>query len=743
MLVIPYPQLKEFRNKEYSTRFYDRNDILIYVNPIEEGLRREFTPLKDIPKDVKKIFIKAEDKRFYFHGGVDFVAILNAYIQNKASGRTVRGASTLTMQIVKMMSPEKPRTIRQKVCDAIDAKRIEAKLTKNQILELYLNSVPFGKSCEGITSAARTFYGRELKDLTPYEISCLSVIPRRPVAYDPSVYPEENAQRAYRIYKSSKGISGKKKDAVRNEILKAAKSSYEYKYPFFMPHYINYLQGELKKKGPLPPEVKTTTDLEVYFQAEEYIYDALRKSDGSRITNAALLLIDNKDNSVITWIGNYNWYDSANSGQIDGVLVKNQPGSSMKPFLYALALDLSEDEKRKSGDRPLNYSPSTVLADVQKEFGEDEVYIPSNFNNRFNGPVRFRIALASSLNVPAVDILNEIGVDEYLDKLYELGFESLRETGVYADLGLALGAGEVSLYEMVNAFSVFPRGGLSPANLSPEKKPYQVYSKDTASLICSILSDKGARALGFGYTQTFQTDYPSIFKTGTSNQYQNIIAVGATPEYTVGVWMGNFIGKTVRGKTGSSLPAWVAKNLLDDIVKNKKRTEGTKGTASNYSKFPEPENWTKQKICSVSGMKPGKSCNSTVYEYVKNGVELEECNWHETINGEIKTQYPSIYQNWARSTLNNGIVDYSSAKLQFISPKNNSLYYYSEMNSDLQAIPFEVIGGSEDSLIVKYDGQDYFEVQRPFVFKLPVERGSHVCTVISGQETAELSFQVK
>lgn len=738
MFVIPYPELKEFRNKEYSTRFYDRNNQLIYVNSVDDGIRREFTPLKEIPKDVRKIFLKAEDKRFYFHNGVDFVAVLNAFFQNKSSGRTVRGASTLTMQIVKMMSPEKPRTVKQKIQDAIDARRIEVKLSKKKILELYLNSVPFGKSCEGITSAARTFYGSELRDLNPYEIACLSVIPRRPVAYDPVKFPDENSERAFLIYKSAFSVPKKKISSVKEKIKNSAHNSYEYEYPFFMPHYMNYLQAEYKKNGSLPYEIKTTTDLEVYFQAESYIYDALRNADGSRITNASLLLIDNKDNSVITWIGNHNWYDSANGGQIDGVLVKNQPGSSMKPFLYALALDLSQDEEKENGDRPLNYSPSSVLADVQKEYGGDEIYIPSNFNNRYNGPVRFRIALASSLNVPAVDILSEVGVETYLDKLYELGFDSLRNTGIDAYLGLALGAGEVSLYELVNAFSVFARGGLSPANLY--KDPYQIYSKDTASLICSILSDKGARALGFGYTQTFQTDYPSIFKTGTSNQYQNIVAVGSTPEYTIGVWMGNFVGQTVRGKTGSSLPAWVAKKLLDDLVKKEK---DKMGTDPEYSSFPEPENWSKKKICSVSGMKPGRFCNSTVYEYVKNGTDLPECNWHRYENGEIQIYYPSIYQNWARNTLNNGNVDYSSSELQIISPQNNSLYYYSEMNSELQAIPVEVIGGSDETLIVRYDERIIDEIQRPFVFKLPVEKGNHICSVSCGQENIEINFQVK
>ena len=277
--------------------------------------------------------------------------------------------------------------------------------------------------------------------------------------------------------------------------------------------------------------------------------DALLEAQKSRISNASILVIDNKTGEPIVWAGNAQFFDEDHSGQSDGVLVRNQPGSSMKPFLYALALETDDEH-----GNPL-FSPGTILADIPQEFGDEKLYIPSNFNNRYNGPVRFRVALASSLNVPAVYLLNTIGVDNYLNKLFELGFDSLKKSGKEADLGLALGAGEVSLKELVTAFAVFPRDGKDFNNR-------QIYHSDTARIICSILSDKAARALGFGYSQTFQTDYPAIFKTGTSNQYQDIVALGATKQYTVGVWMGNFSGQTVVGKTGSSLPAWVAKNFL-------------------------------------------------------------------------------------------------------------------------------------------------------------------------------------
>ena len=458
--------------------------------------------------------------------------------------------------------------------------------------------------------------------------------------------------------------------------------------------------------------------------AEDFLREALEEARPSRITNGALLLLDNSDGSVLTWLGNGDFFDSENSGQIDGVLVKNQPGSSMKPFLYALAIENNI------------LQPGTVLADVPTEFGNEKLYIPENFNNRFNGPVRTRIALASSLNVPAVSTLNKLGVKTYLEKLYELGFESLRENdaGLKADLGLALGAGEVSLKELVPAFSVFVRDGTYlPLNYNNQlTNGRQLYTADTSRIITSILSDKGARALGFGYTQTFQTDYPSIFKTGTSNQYQNIIALGATQHFTIGVWMGNFSGNTVIGKTGSSLPAWVAKNILDKIE-------------NSTTPFPEPEHWHKERICSLSGQKACPNCRAVVTEYVKDGTELPDCSWHTSLSDskEISTIYPPEYQQWLRSRPDKGLIEYALLPLTFITPKQDSLFFYSSLNKNQQAIPFEVTGGSESTLDIYYDENKIATIDRPFNFSLPVNRGDHSCRVQCGNEELILNFSVK
>lgn len=700
----PYPEFERLKNEERSVRFYDRSGILLQVTSVKDGLRREWTDIEKIPAKVKKAFLKAEDRRFYFHLGIDPISAAGAAIQNAGAKRTVRGASTITMQLAKLASGGGRRSMAKKIGEALNALRIEARLSKKKILELYLNSVPFGQNCEGVTSAARTFFGKELDGLTDEETACLAVIPRRPGGYNPIQKPEACASRAAEVFEFD-----------YDSLLKTAKGAGSFRYPFEMPHYIE----RVKKKARI--EVRLAASLAIQKEAERKIREAAKIARGSRISNAALLLIDNKDNSVLAWIGNGDWFDYSHNGQIDGVLFKMQPGSSMKPFLYGLALDTPAND-----GRPL-FTPATTLPDVPQEFGGQKIYIPENFNNRFNGPVRLRIALASSLNVPAVFILNKLGVDAYLSKLLELGFESLKSGGREAGLGLALGAGEVSLYELVNAFSVWTRDGKDASGK-------QIYSKDAARLICSILSDKDARALGFGYNQVFQTDYPSIFKTGTSSQYQNITALGSTKNYTVGVWMGNFSGQTVMGKTGSSLPAWVAKSVLDFLEEKNPAHES----------FPEPENWAKAKVCPLSGTPAGKDCQNFVFEYVKKGVSLAPCAWHKTEGGERVTVYPPEYQRWLLSANVKAQVDHSSLPLTITSPKNDSVFYArSSALPQTEAISVEAIGGTEDTAKVYYDGSLLLETRRPFAFKIPTKKGRHNCQVVCGGQSAQVEFEVK
>ena len=213
--------------------------------------------------------------------------------------------------------------------------------------------------------------------------------------------------------------------------------------------------------------------------------------------------------------------------------------------------------------------------------------------------------------------------------------------------------------------------------------------------------------------------------------------MGATEHYTIGVWMGNFSGNTVMGKTGSSLPAWVAKNILDKL-------EGS-GSQNVFglADFPEPEHWHKERICALSGMKAGVNCRSVVSEYVKDGTELNTCSWHTKINGEIQTVYPPEYQQWLRKYPDKGLINYSQSPLTILTPKNDSVFFYSRLNEKQQAIPLEVTGGTEDTLEIFYDEKKFATINRPFIYSLPVNRGEHSCRVQCGTEELTIFFTVK
>lgn len=716
--LLPYPQLDLFLHKEYSTRIYDRKNNLVQITPLANGLRREFLPVEEIPDEVKNAFIKEEDKRFYFHNGMDCIAIVRAAFQNSVSKKNVSGASTITMQLAKVINANyynqenhylknSHRTIKNKIQEAFFALMLEARFTKKEILELYLNSIPFGNNVEGVQSASRMYFNKTLWDLSLDEIEQLAVIPRRPVRY----VPDEKMS-----------------------------------YPFYMPHLVRYLRDnnyfleekdfcKRTYKSSVPYEIHLSADLNLQDYVQQLTDIAIENAKDSRVSNISVLVMNVQTGQVLAWVGSNNFYDEESSGQIDGVRFKNQPGSSIKPFLYALALDNNV------------VKPSDIMADVPMEFGTDKAYIPLNFNNRFNGPVSLRVCLASSLNVPAVELLNRTGIDPFVQKLSELGFSDIEKIGRDAKLALALGGGEVSLKDFVPAFCVFARDGkyipleyLSEKNHKLKKhNPVQIYSEDTARIIASFLSEKNARSLGFGYYQTFQTRYPSIFKTGTSNQFQNITALGATPRYAVGVWMGNFSGETVVGKTGSSLPASVAKKVLDYL----EDIDGKESLA-----FEEPEGFEKVLVCQLSGKNPRNYCSSTVYEYVRKGEVLSDCDWHVKENGRIAIHYPQEYQHWL--SLNQQLYDDSSLKIRYddaplkiVYPRNESLFYIDEDAMVQQMLKVEAIGGFSDEAEIYIDDIFFAKVRRPFIQQIPLEKGKHKCKVICDNQENVVFYEVR
>ncbi|MCL2190897.1 MAG: penicillin-binding protein 1C [Treponema sp.] len=728
----PYPELDAFQARSYGFAVHDRNGRLLRVFPAQDGVRREWVPLGEIPAGVLRVFVRAEDRRFFLHPGVDPVAVAAAGVRNLRAGRTVSGASTITMQLARMVRPREPG-MRGKIREGFDALRLEARLSKDEILELWINNIPFGSNIEGLPAAARARFGREPAHLDDARAVLLAVIPRRPALFDPAREPGVAVGAALAL---SRSVGLGLDEATLAEA--AAEASplvlAEAKRPFFAPHFTNRVAGLGGGAG----RVRSTLDLDLQLFAERRLVSELSLLQANRVNNGAILVIDNFSGAVLVYVGSASWFDDAASGQIDGVTVRNQPGSTLKPFLFAQALENG-------------FSPNDILPDIPTVFGGGEAYSPTNFNRRFHGPVRFRVALASSLNIPSVYVLERLGVDAFEEYLVRLGFDSIAESTVDHGLGLALGNAEVTLEELTRAFAVFPRGGrtlelrFTESDVRPQSRA--VMSEYVSWLVTDILADGPSRFLGFGQAQTMATAFPSMFKTGTANQFQHIWALGASPRYTVGVWMGNFSGETVIGRTGSSIPARIASDLLYAL--EARRLESPGGTTARFPRAPDTGNLREARICSLSGMAASPACPGVVHEWLLAGTPLGSCTWHlrRQVQGESPEwsgdapEFPPEFRAWLAERFRRGTVAAGDSRIRL--PVSGSVFHFNpSLPPEFQAIRVET-SGFDPGALVYANGVLQGSVNYAGVFALPLRRGTHRIVVDdgAGYDAVEISVR--
>jgi penicillin-binding protein 1C len=725
---LPYPELAAYQNRSRGLVLQDRHGTVLRVLPARDGVKREWVPLEEIPAGAVRVFIRAEDRRFYFHPGVDLISAAGSALRNLRAGRIVSGASTITMQLARLIRP-RAGGLGGKIGEAWDALRLEARLSKRDILELWLNGIPFGSNIEGLPAMTRARFGLPAVQLDDRRAALLAVIPRRPARYDPAANPEAAVSAALALAQRCR--LGLDEAALREAALEASRQDAPEKAPFHAPHFTE----RLASMGPALPGgegavIRTTLDLGLQSYAEERLSEELSLLSNNRVSNGAILAIENETGAVRVYVGSASWFDEGGGGKIDGVRILNQPGSCLKPFLYALALDRG-------------FSPAEVLPDLPTVFGGGEAYIPSNFNRRFNGPVRFRVALASSLNIPAVYLLERLGVGAFEDYLASLGFDSVAAAAGSHGTGLALGNAEVSLEELVRGFSVCPRGGLlrdlrwvegddggqSPADLRDER----IMSPYAAALIADILSDRASRFAGFGPAPALATEFTSMFKTGTANQFQHIWALGASGRFTVGVWMGNFSGETVVGRTGSSIPARIAADLLSAL-------ESAAALPPDWP--PErslPGLAEEVRICALSGMAAAAACPGTVIERIPRDRLPQPCSWH----GAGPVRYPPEYRAWITERFRSGSVQQEgSGSIRL--PLSGSVYYLDPaLPAEAQALRIETRGFSPGALVY-IDGLLWGELNQAGVYVLPLSRGPHeVLVEDAGGSSAAVEFEVR
>ena len=567
----PLPRSLNFENSNIrKVQILDRNGVPLTVTYQNRWNIHDYVPLHDIPPLLQKAFVASEDRRFYEHHGVDWQARFMALFQNIRSFRAVRGASTITEQVVRLWRP-RPRNLWSRWLEGFEASRLEKMFSKEQILECYLNQVPYAAKRRGVVQAALYYFDRDPDTLNPKEIMALAVMVRAPGRLN----PHENVKRLEKpILRLARKMRGVVQAALHEQSINQAKfnslrniSLDIGKAPFTQnaEHFIQYLYettpaSRLSKLRRL----RTTLSAPLQNKIQRVLDQRLRDLKAKGVHNGAVLVVDHKRNEVLAWVNGGASSDEIAETWIDAVTTPRQPGSTLKPFLYALALEKGWTAATPIDDLPLDAPVGHGL------------HTYHNYSRIHYGALPLRQALGNSLNIPAVRTIQFVEVTHFLDCLKRLGIESLHQHPDYYGEGLALGNGEITLLELTHAYTVLANRGryndLSTFGNGDFQTTAgkQVFSPETASLIGNILSDPDARKLEFGRGSLLRFPVQTAVKTGTSSDYRDAWAVGYNDRFTAGVWLGNLNRRPSLGVTGASGPALVLRSVFAELNRNRR-----------------------------------------------------------------------------------------------------------------------------------------------------------------------------
>lgn len=579
---VKLPDLSNFEARKIanSSKITDRTgEVVLY--DINQGVRRTEIPLEEMGENIPHAVISIEDIHFYEHNGIRPTSIIRAILINLTNGKFNQGGSTITQQIIKNTLLNTDKTVTRKFKEWILAIKLERQFTKNQILSIYLNDAPLGGTIYGVEEASKVFFSKSAKDVDAAEAAYIAAIINLPTYYSP--YGKHRAELDERKnivlekMKQAGYIDETTYESARAEtVVFNAQQPNSIKAPHFVFYILDYLQqkygADVMENGGYT--IKTTLDWDLQQQAEAIVKDrVLNETDGTlkkyNASNQGLVAMDPKTGQILSMVGSRDYFDKTIDGAYNVALAQRQPGSSFKPFVYATAFSLG-------------YTPDTILFDVPTEFStncsadeqplpghtEKECYHPSNFDNKFKGPISLRSAIAESRNVPSVKLLYLVGVQHAVDTAHALGITTLQDPKEIG-LSLVLGGGEVKLLDMVSAYSVFANAGVrNPVTGILEIDDHkgnvveqfqdnstQVFDKNAALEIDAVLSDAAARAPTFGSAITI----PGVaVKTGTTNNDRDAWTLGYTPNLAVGVWSGNNDNTPMRnGGSAVSGPTWM------------------------------------------------------------------------------------------------------------------------------------------------------------------------------------------
>ncbi len=652
----PLPAALEAGPSKQSLRVLDRSGRLI-AEVAPAGKKAAGVNVESLPPHVLAAVLAAEDARFYSHAGVDPLAVVRAMGQAITQGRWVSGASTITQQLARNVVPRE-RTLLGKAREMIIALRIERELDKNQILEEYLSRIEFGPRLRGLEAASRALFDKPASKLDLAEAALLAGLPRGPSLYDPTRGTEKAKLRRDRILGRMLSFGM----ATREEVERATAQPIRLTRGFRnggAEHLVRALaQGKLPDTGSVPlREVVTTLDVELQAEAEALTRGTIERLVPNDASAAAVLVVDNESREVLAYVGSPDFWSERALGQNDGVRALRQPGSALKPFVYAAAIE------------SLGYTAATLLPDVELHFPTPQGdYSPKNYDGLFHGPVRLRQALASSLNVPAVFAAERTSPDRVLSFLHRAGFASLDKDAREYGAAIALGDGEVTLAELAAAYVTLANDGEYGAlryvrsGTTNEAKALELgepptqraLKRSTARLMTDLLSDDEERTASFGRDSVLSFSFPVAAKTGTSKGYRDNWAVGYSKHVTVAVWVGNFDGHPMRKSSGIT----GAGPLFHDVM-----------VAAMRKRAPEPlpplEGFVEVEICPLSGERATPDCPHKTHEhFAPTSVPHATCSMHERVaiapsglragpacdgaRSRVFERYAARYRSWAK-----------------------------------------------------------------------------------------------
>ena len=620
---VPYKPVILSNVTYQSIRIYDRNQILLREILSDENNTSRWISVDELDRSIINAFLSAEDKRFFKHHGIDIWAISRSIVDAIRHRKISSGASTITQQLIRM-THHYPRSFISKLYEMWLALRLEHALSKSQILENYINRAPMGNLCYGIGAASYTYFKKSPTELTTAEAAFLAAILKSPTLYNPYRHKEKTLSRQKYILDlmiKNSYLDEKQHARFLNQTITIEERDVVFKAP----HFCDRIVSKFVTKSEPISEIVTTLDWNLQRNLEYFVrgrIDQLRSSNGRQ---ASVLVLDNATDEILVWIGSVDYFDEKESGQVDGIISRRQPGSVLKPFTYGLALQTG-------------MTPATIIPDIETYSSEISGYFtPDNYDNRFHGPVTIRRALACSYNIPPVRILESIGEANLLELLHQAGFVSLDKSPQFYGKGITLGNGEVTLLELVRGYAAFTRGGtvqrenyirskryanghIVPEDVTPDTIGL-IFNESICALLLDILSDNTARIPAFGRYNPLDFPFECAAKTGTSKDYRDNWVIGCTAEVTAGVWVGNFNGEPMRQVSGIAGAGPIFNDVIHYLDKY-----------YNFSSFHHHVNFDSVTICPLSGKLPSRDCPVSMNElFIPGSAPGDTCTWHKVI----------------------------------------------------------------------------------------------------------------